>query len=121
MKVKTGLKIKNNLYTKWAQSHVDLAMGLDFTPESGAILVKFTHLQKEDFEYTINCNNSSGEVKKGTVRIFIAPANIENKEGNSLPFNIQKKYFIELDKFVVTCKLSQNILKVNNFGIPYSE
>lgn len=110
VEVKTVDRIKNNLYTKWAQSVVDLAMGLDFTPQSGAVLAKFTHLQNEDFEYTISYNNSSGEVKKGTVRIFIAPANIENKEGSSLPFNTQKGFFIELDKFVVTCKFSQKII-----------
>lgn len=91
---------KNILATFWQQSDVDMSRGLDFTPR-GSVLVRFTHLQYAPFTYSITAQNS-GQQRQATVRIFLAPK--FDERGLPLLFRDQKRLFIELDKFVVTCK-----------------
>lgn len=91
---------KNLLATFWQQSDADLSRGLDFTPR-GPVFARFTHLQHAPFTYTIKVENS-GQQQQGTVRIFLAPK--FDERGLPFLFRDQKNLFIELDKFVVTCK-----------------
>lgn len=52
----------------------------------------------------IQANNSSGQQVRGTCRIFLAPTNDER--GVPIPFTDHRKMFIELDRFIVTCKFT---------------
>ena len=112
----TGVSVKsqggtmNQFQTFWQQSDVDLSRGMDFQPR-GAVLVRFTHLQHEPFAYTINVNNSSGQNRRGTCRVYLGPK--FDERGNPWLYNDQKLTFIELDKFTVTCKLNKS--KATNF------
>lgn len=96
-----GKAAVNRLLTFWQRSQVDLGVGLDFGP-TGHVLATFTHLQHAPFVYRINVMNDAQRVRRGTVRIFLAP--IYNGSGEPLSFNQQRRYVIELDKFTVTCK-----------------
>lgn len=89
----------NILNTFWQQSDIDLSRGLDFQPR-GAVFVRFTHLQNQDFSYKITVNNS-GNNRMGTCRIFLAPK--FDERGNPWLFRNQKDMFIELDRFSVNC------------------
>lgn len=91
----------NVLLTFWQKSQVDLAAGLDFGPQ-GNVFARFTHLQHAPFSYQISVNNTSGSMKRGTCRIFIAPKNDER--GMELSFRDQRLLMIEMDKFTVNCK-----------------
>lgn len=103
----TGLTLKtqsapdNTFKTLWQQSDVDMSRGVDFQ-ERGSVFVRFTHLQHEPFVYNLIINNETNGVKEGTCRIFLAPATDER--GTTWVFNQQKVFFIELDRFKVTCK-----------------
>lgn len=90
----------NILLTYWQRSQVDLAAGLDFGPQ-GNVFATFTHLQNAPFTYEIKVTNSSGSLKRGTARIFLAPK--VDERNTSLQFREQRRYFIELDKFGVNC------------------
>ncbi|KAL4705469.1 hypothetical protein ACJJTC_001017 [Scirpophaga incertulas] len=86
----------NTWTTQWEQSTVELSRGLDFTPR-GSVLARFTHLQHDEFTYTIEVNNTSGAATMGTFRVFVAPVNDER--GQPLRFEDQRRLMIELDKF----------------------
>lgn len=90
----------NTFITYWQLSQVDLNAGLDFAPE-GDVFAEFTHLQHAEFTYNFTVNNS-GNARRGTCRIFIAPR--VNERGAAIPFNERKNYIIELDKWDVPCK-----------------
>lgn len=96
----------NVLSTFWQQSDVDLSRGMDFQPR-GSVFVRFTHLQHQPFNYTINVNNA-GAARQGTCRIFIAPA--VDERGNPWLFQDQRTLFIELDRFVVNLRPGQNTI-----------
>lgn len=104
----TGVTVKsqdvpdNEFRTFWQQSDVDMSRGVDFQ-EPGSVFVRFTHLQHVPFTYNITVDNSSGGVKEGTCRIFLAPGTDER--GNPWLFNNQRIMFVELDKFKVTRNL----------------
>ncbi|XP_055610031.1 phenoloxidase 8-like [Uranotaenia lowii] len=98
VQVTSGKAATNRLLTFWQRSQVDLAVGLDFGPE-GNVLATFTHLQHAPFVYRITAINDSQKPKRGTVRIFLAP--IYYPFGKPIPFDQQRRYAIELDKFVV--------------------
>lgn len=83
------------------KSDVDLAAALDFGP-NGNILATFTHLQNAPFEYTINATNTSGALRKGTVRIFLCPK--ADERNTPLRINDQRLMAIEMDKFTTDCK-----------------
>ena len=91
---------KNELYTFFMKSDIDLSRGLDFSPQ-GPILVRLTHLNHEDFVYTIRVQNTKNQQLVGTVRIFIAPALRESE----IPMTVteQRHLMIELDRFVAEC------------------
>lgn len=91
---------ENVIQTFWQQSDVDLSGGMDFQPR-GAVFVRFTHLNHEDFKYKITVNNK-GHNHEGMVRIFLAPKYDET--GATWHFKEQKNMFIELDKFRVSRK-----------------
>lgn len=91
---------KNLFATFWQQSDVDMSRGLDFTPR-GPVYARLTHLQHSPFTYKITVENS-GQQRQGTVRIFLAPK--FDERGLPFLFRDQKNLFIELDKFVETCK-----------------
>lgn len=96
---------KNEFATHWEQSDVNLSRGIDFTPR-GNVFARFTHLQHAPFTYRIMIDNSSGQARSGTVRIFLAPKTDER--GLPWLFNDQRTMFIELDKFTVNLKPKQN-------------
>ncbi|KAK5638829.1 hypothetical protein RI129_013124 [Pyrocoelia pectoralis] len=96
----------NELQTFWQQSDVDLSRGVDFQPR-GSVFVRFTHLNHQPFNYTINVNNS-GAARQGTCRIFIAPA--ADERGNPWLFQDQRTLFVELDRFVVNLRQGQNTI-----------
>lgn len=75
---------------------------MDFQPR-GSVFVRFTHLQNQEFTYTITVTNQ-GNNRMGTCRIFLAPKNDER--GNPWLFKNQKDMFIELDRFTVNCTLT---------------
>nr|AAV91794.1 prophenoloxidase 5 [Aedes aegypti] len=100
-----GKAAVNRLLTFWQRSQVDLGVGLDFGP-TGHVLATFTHLQHAPFVYRINVMNDAQRVRRGTVRIFLAP--IYNGSGEPLSFNQQRRYVIELDKFTVTLTPGMN-------------
>lgn len=93
--------------TFWEKSDVDLGAGLDFGP-NGNIYALFTHLQHAPFHYNLQINNNSGAMKRGTCRIFLCPQ--KNERNNNLMMNEMRQLAVEMDKFVVTCKLAHLIL-----------
>ncbi|XP_044743291.1 phenoloxidase 1-like [Chrysoperla carnea] len=107
----TGVNIEvaggpsNTLQTFWQQSDLDLSRGMDFSPR-GPVRVRFTHLQHSVFSYRIRANNSSGNQIRGTCRIYLAPNNDER--GIPIPFTDHRKFFIELDRFIVTLDPGSN-------------
>ncbi|KAB0791115.1 hypothetical protein PPYR_02915 [Photinus pyralis] len=96
----------NVISTFWQQSDVDLTRGMDFQPR-GPVFVRFTHLQHQPFTYNISVNNSGG-ARRGTCRIFIAPATDER--GNPWLFQDQRTLFVELDRFVVNLQPGKNTI-----------
>uniref|UniRef100_A0A6P7FN22 Uncharacterized protein LOC114330954 n=1 Tax=Diabrotica virgifera virgifera TaxID=50390 RepID=A0A6P7FN22_DIAVI len=96
----------NTLNTFWQQSDVDLSRGMDFQPR-GAVFVRFTHLNHQEYNYRIVVNNS-GAAKEGTCRIFMAPK--FDERGNPWLFKDQKNMFIELDRFRVNLRQGQNTI-----------
>ncbi|XP_055603339.1 phenoloxidase 8-like [Uranotaenia lowii] len=121
-----GLKVTranappNVLVTFWQKSSVDLAAGLDFGPK-GNVFASFTHLQHAPFTYEIKVTNSTNAVKRGTVRIFIAPK--RDDRGVMLAFREQRAYFIEMDKFRVNLRPGSNVINrrsdESSVTIPY--
>lgn len=57
-------------------------------------------------------NNTSGGQVMGTARIFMSPK--FDERGTEMQFRDQRKLMIEMDKFVVACKLM--LLKLWNFN-----
>ncbi|XP_055837715.1 phenoloxidase 2-like [Episyrphus balteatus] len=98
----------NVLNTYWQQSDIDLSRGMDFVPR-GNVLARFTHLQHDDFEYTINVNNDSGAQRFGTVRIFLGPK--FDERGQQMLYRDQRLLMIELDKFIASLKPGANTLR----------
>lgn len=87
----------NEFVTFWQKSDIELYKGLDFTP-IGSVMARVTHLQHEPFSYKIVINNS-GPLRKGTVRIFMAPK--YDERGLPMLFRDQRHHFIQLDHFAV--------------------
>ncbi|KAJ3665818.1 hypothetical protein Zmor_001289 [Zophobas morio] len=100
----------NILNTFWQQSDLDLSRGMDFQPR-GSVFVRFTHLQNQDFTYTITVNNQ-GNNRMGTCRIFLAPK--FDERGNPWLFRNQKDMFIEMDRFSVSLKQGSNTITRNS-------
>ncbi|KAM3957879.1 phenoloxidase subunit 1 [Aphomia sociella] len=98
----------NRLATQWQQSLAELSRGMDFTPR-GSVLARFTHLQHEPFTYVIEVNNTSGQSKMGTFRVFMAPKNDER--GQALAFEDQRRLMVELDKFTSALKPGNNTIR----------
>ncbi|CAG9825513.1 unnamed protein product [Phaedon cochleariae] len=105
IQVRTQGRDANVLSTFWQQSDVNISHGLDFQTR-GNVFVRFTHLQHAEFEYRITVNNGSGENRRGTCRIFMAPK--VDERGNPWLFRDQKNMFIELDKFTVNLQQGRN-------------
>ncbi|XP_040154744.1 phenoloxidase 2-like [Anopheles arabiensis] len=97
----------NVLLTYWQRSQVDLAAGLDFGPK-GNVFASFTHLQHAPFSFRVEVNNESGAVRKGTLRIWLAPKSDER--GTALTFREQRRYFIEMDTSTVTLNPGMNTI-----------
>ena len=94
-------KEKPKLTTFWQKSDLNLSNGLDFSRDE-SIYVRVTHLNHDEFMYTIEVNNKTESEKYGTVRIFIAP--IHAFDGSNLKLSDQRKLMIEMDRFIVKCK-----------------
>ncbi|KFB47970.1 AGAP006258-PA-like protein [Anopheles sinensis] len=97
----------NVLLTYWQRSQVDLAAGLDFGPQ-GNVYASFTHLQHAPFSFRVEVNNESGAVKKGTLRIWIAPK--VDERGTALKFREQRLFFVEMDSSTVTLNPGMNTI-----------
>lgn len=109
--------IKNTLQTFWQESDLDLSRGLDFSPK-GTVYARLTHLQHHPFTYKIKVENSAQALRKGTVRIFLAPKCDERDR--SLTFEEQRHLMIEMDRFVVDSesnvpKHEDNIKSIHTF------
>ena len=89
------------LRTFYQTSDLNLSNGLDFT-RAEPIYVRLTHLNHDEFMYTIEVNNKTKSEKYGTVRIFIAPTYAF--DGSNLKLSDQRKLMIEMDKFAVKRK-----------------
>lgn len=100
-------KMPNELFTFWEQSDMDLSRGLDFAPR-GPLYIRFTHLQHEDFTYSIKVRNARKTQVSGTIRIFLLP----KFDDKMVPINFeeQRKLAIELDKFKVPLRPGYNII-----------
>jgi tyrosinase len=103
---------KNQLFTFWQQSDVNLSRGLDFSPR-GDVFARITHLQHSQFTYKLIVNNST-TAKMGTVRIFLSSK--YGFDGENLSFNQQRLLMMELDRFVVQSKFYFIILSLSNIG-----
>lgn len=88
---------KNQLQTFWQTSDLEMSRGLDFTPK-GNVFVRLTHLQHSPFRYKIQVNSETSALKKGTVRLFLAPKCDER--GRPLTFEEQRILMIEMDRFI---------------------
>ncbi|XP_065075620.1 phenoloxidase 8-like isoform X1 [Ochlerotatus camptorhynchus] len=97
----------NTLLSYWQRSQVDLASGLDFGPE-GNVFASFTHLQHAPFMFRVQVNNDTGAVRKGTLRIWLAPK--VDERGTPLSFKEQRLYFIEMDTSTVTLNPGGNTI-----------
>ncbi|KPJ14807.1 Phenoloxidase subunit 2 [Papilio machaon] len=100
----------NTLNTYWMSSDVDLSRGLDFS-DRGPVFARFTHLNHRPFRYVINVNNT-GNARRATCRIFIAPKFDERNLAWVL--SDQRKMFIEMDRFVVPLNAGQNTITRNS-------
>nr|ADF43211.1 pro-phenoloxidase 2 [Biston betularia] len=111
----------NQLNTFWMQSDVDLSRGLDFS-DRGPVYARFTHLNHRPFRYVINVNNT-GNARRTTVRIFIAPKFDERNLAWAL--TEQRKMFIEMDRFVTPLNAGQNVINRastdSTFTIPFEQ
>ncbi|XP_052895805.1 phenoloxidase 8-like [Anopheles moucheti] len=120
VQITSGKAARNRLLTFWQRSQVDLGTGLDFGPH-GNVLVTFTHLQHAPFAYQIMVHNETAEQKKGTVRIFLAP--IYDAQGEQLLLSEQRRYVVEMDKFVVSLHPGENRIirhsEQSSVTIPY--
>uniref|UniRef100_A0A2M4CTY5 Putative prophenoloxidase 9 n=1 Tax=Anopheles darlingi TaxID=43151 RepID=A0A2M4CTY5_ANODA len=103
--VTSGKSIKNRLLTFWQRSQVDLGTGMDFGPH-GNVVATFTHIQHAPFAYQIMAFNESNQEKTATVRIFLAP--ISDAKGEQLLLKDQRRFMIEMDKFVVKLHPGEN-------------
>ncbi|KXJ82708.1 hypothetical protein RP20_CCG011780 [Aedes albopictus] len=97
----------NVLLTYWQRSQVDLASGLDFGPE-GNVFASFTHLQHAPFAFRVEINNDTGAVRRGTLRIWLAPK--VDERGTPLTFQEQRTYFVEMDTSTVTLNPGVNTI-----------
>nr|AAG00991.1 prophenoloxidase II [Armigeres subalbatus] len=95
----------NTLLTYWQRSQIDLAAGLDFGPQ-GNVFAAFTHLQHAPFNFRVEVN-TSGAVRRGTLRIWLGPKTDERGIGLTHQEE-QRLMFIELDKFNVTLNPGEN-------------
>ncbi|XP_049297016.1 phenoloxidase 8-like [Anopheles funestus] len=105
VQITSGKAARNRLLTFWQRTQVDLGTGLDFGPQ-GNVVATFTHIQHAPFAYQIMVHNETVEQKKGTVRIFLAP--IYDAYGEQLLLSEQRRYVLELDKFVVNLHPGEN-------------
>ncbi|XP_058804268.1 phenoloxidase 1-like [Phymastichus coffea] len=101
----------NTLNTYWSKSDVDLSRGLDFTPR-GSIMARLTHLNHDDFSYSLTINNSTNQTLIGTVRVFFAAKYDET--GRHLNYNEQRLLMIEMDKFTARLNRGQNTIIRNS-------
>ncbi|EAT36127.1 AAEL011764-PA [Aedes aegypti] len=97
----------NVLLTYWQRSQVNLASGLDFGPE-GNVFASFTHLQHAPFAFRVEINNDTGAVRRGTLRIWLAPK--VDERGTPLTFQEQRTYFVEMDTSTVTLNPGVNTI-----------
>ncbi|XP_053674090.1 uncharacterized protein LOC128724390 [Anopheles nili] len=110
----------NELLTFWQRSQFDLGTGMDFVPE-GNLFVTFTHIQHAPFSYRIQATNRASGTRRGTVRLFLGP----KVDGSSqkLPFSLQRRHMVELDKFTVDLRPGENSIvrrsDQSNLTIPY--
>ncbi|KAH8363104.1 hypothetical protein KR084_005364 [Drosophila pseudotakahashii] len=98
----------NKLTTFWQESEVDMSRGVDFQPR-GNVFARFTHLQHNPFNYSIDVENSSEATRLGYVRIFMAP---KLDDSNAAMFLAdQRLLMMELDKFVIMMQPGRNTFK----------
>uniref|UniRef100_A0A182IMY0 Tyrosinase copper-binding domain-containing protein n=1 Tax=Anopheles atroparvus TaxID=41427 RepID=A0A182IMY0_ANOAO len=105
VQITSGQAARNRLLTFWQRTQVDLGTGLDFGPQ-GNVVATFTHIQHAPFSYLLRVHNAGGEHRKGTVRIFLAP--IYDADGGQLLLSQQRRYMLEMDKFVVSLHPGEN-------------
>nr|SMH67864.1 PPO3 [Scolopendra dehaani] len=105
--VDTEGKQNNQLQTFWEESTLDMKYGLAF--ECGSpIVVRYRHLQHEQFNWSIIVENISNEKKQGMVRIFMAPK--YDVTGNQFTPNELRKLMIEMDKFEFTFEAKKTVI-----------
>ncbi|XP_076338209.1 hemocyanin B chain-like isoform X2 [Tachypleus tridentatus] len=95
-KVLVKAKHINNIDTFKSYSLLDLSHAYEFG-RSGAVKVRFSHLNHEDFDYKIRVENHTSKTKPATVRVFMAPK--YDELGNELNTKNLRRLMIEMDKF----------------------
>ncbi|CAG9811779.1 unnamed protein product [Chironomus riparius] len=98
----------NQFHTFWQQSDINMTKGMDFMPR-GDVFARFTHLQHIPFTINVQANNDSSAPKMGMVRVFMAPK--VDDRGQQMSFRDQRRYMIEMDKFVANLRPGQNTLR----------
>ncbi|XP_068086719.1 phenoloxidase 1 [Anabrus simplex] len=110
---------RNVFNTFWQKSDLDLSRGMDFMPR-GPVYVRVTHLQHVPFTYHIQVENS-GQARRGTVRIFMAPK--LDERGVPFVFRDHRLFFAELDKFQIQLRSGRNVIErqsnQSSVTIPY--
>lgn len=104
VQISRGNASSNLLLTFWQRSAVDLGTGLDFG--RGDVLVAFTHLNHAPFTYNINVTSATR--KPATCRIFLTPK--FDERGVALSFADQRRFVVEMDKFMVNCECRLNVV-----------
>lgn len=123
-----GLTVKdedgkiNEFSTYFKDRNIDVNKGLNFSPV-GNSFITITHLDHKQFWYNIQVSNNTGIEQTGTFRIFLAPRDDERNE--KFVFSIQRRFFIELDRFIEKLAPGQNLIerhsKDSSVTIPYDQ
>nr|CCA94920.1 hemocyanin subunit f [Euphrynichus bacillifer] len=103
--VTVNAKVPNVINTFLKESQLELSHGITL---KGSVKVSYHHLDHDPFTFSIGVENTSGEVKNATVRVFLGPK--YDELGNRILLNEQRRFFIELDKFRATLEPGKTII-----------
>nr|CCA94923.1 hemocyanin subunit b [Mastigoproctus giganteus] len=76
---------------------------------TGAIKIRYQHIDHEPFTYKINVFNKGSKTKEATVRIFLAP--VKDELGNDIDLHTLRRLAIEMDKFKVALQPGDNVIE----------
>ncbi|MCF6786116.1 hypothetical protein, partial [Corynebacterium parakroppenstedtii] len=103
-------KQANVVTTYLKEDRLDLSHGINFGT-GHKVYVKYHHLEHEPFSLIINVENTTGEAKHATLRVFLGPK--YDELGNRLAPDEQRRLMIELDKFHKELAPGKNVINRN--------